>query len=449
MGRRFPAALSLWLALAAGATAVQSPAATSNLALVAEYEGVIHPISAEFFDDVLTAAETRGAEVVVFVLRTPGGLLESTRTTVSRMIASRVPVVIFVGPSGARAASAGFILTVAADVAAMAPGTHIGAAAPVPAGGGQQQAEDSTMAEKAASDTAAYARTLAGGRKRNVELAAEAVLESRAFTDQEAITAEPPLIDLIAHDVNDLLAQLDGREVTRFNGTTVTLETSDLVIERMEMTRRQQLLSAIAHPQIAYLLMTIGMLGLVVELWNPGAVVPGVIGGISLLLAFFAFQVLPVNATGIALIVLGLGLLIGEVLVPSFGILGIGGIIALIAGAVMVTSEVPGLTVNYELIVPVALALAVIVIFLGRLAVKSQQGRAATGAEGIVGELGNALTDLGPELAGQVNVHGEIWRARSVKPIARGTQVRVTAIDGLTLAVDSSSEPLVPQGDAR
>ncbi len=251
---------------------------------------------------------------MVFVLRTPGGLLESTRTIVSRMITSRAPVVVFVAPSGARAASAGFIITLAADVAAMAPGTHIGAAHPV-SGSGEEVNE--TVASKAASDTAAYARSLAQARKRNVSLSEEAVLKSRAFTDSEALMATPPLIDLVSPDVNKLLDELDGRTISRFDGRTTELRTANAEIRSIGMTRRQRFLSAIAHPQIAYLLMTLGILGLTVELWNPGAIIPGVAGGLCLLLAFFAFQIIPVSTAGLLLIVFGLALLILELKVPE------------------------------------------------------------------------------------------------------------------------------------
>ncbi|HUE88105.1 MAG TPA: nodulation protein NfeD [Vicinamibacterales bacterium] len=434
MPRRTTAGLLVWIAFSAGIVPAQSPPDPSNPIIVVEYDGIIHPIAAEFFDEVITRADTTGARLVILNLRTPGGLLDSTRTMVSRMIASRTPVVVFVGPSGARAASAGFILTLAADVAAMAPGTHIGAAHPVSASG--QENPDQTMSDKAASDTAAYARTLAEARRRNVALAAEAVLESRAFTDQEALNASPPLIDLVARDIDDLLAKLDGRRVTRFDGREITLDTKGATIERMEMSRRQQLLSAIAHPQIAYLLMSLGMLGLIVELWNPGAIFPGVVGGICLLLAFFAFQVLPVNVAGILLIVLGIGLLVLEATVPSFGVLGIGGIVSLVAGAVLVTSEVPGVSVNYQFIVPVAIATGGVALFLGRLAMQAQAQKAVTGAEGLIGRQGHALSALGPQQFGQVSVHGEIWRAQSASPIAEGTRVRVTALDGLTLTVE-------------
>ena len=435
MARRFTAALAALIAAASLASQSEPPAAKA--VYVAEYDGIIHPVAAEFFADVIERGEASAVELVVIVLRTPGGLLDSTRAIVSRIIASRVPVAVFVAPSGSRAASAGFLITLSADVAAMAPGTHFGAAHPV-AAGGEQQSPDTKLSEKAAADTAAYARTLAATRKRNVTLAAEAVLESRAFTEHEALTASPPLIDLVATDLNDLLAKLDGRAVTRFDGRGMTLDTDRASIERVGMTRRQRLLSAIAHPQIAYLLMTLGMIGLMVELWTPGAVAPGVIGGICLLLAFFAFQVLPVDVTGIALIVLGTALLIAEVMMPSLGVLGIGGVIALVMGAVMVTDEVPGIAVNYRLVIPVAVATALIVVFLGRLGLQAQRRQTVTGAEGLVRELGRTLTEVGPDRAGQISVHGEIWRATSRQSLAPSTRVRVVAIEGLTLSVESA-----------
>ena len=423
---------------APGASGTVTRAAPAASVVVAEYDGIIHPITAEFFDEVLTRADTSGAAGVVIVLRTPGGLLESTRTIVSRMIAARTPVIVYVGPSGSRAASAGFIITLAADVAAMAPGTHIGAAHPVSAGG--EAPPDKTMSDKAAEDTAAYARTLASARHRNVTLAAEAVLQSRAFTDQEALSAEPPLIDLVANDVNDLLAKVDGRRIARFDGREATLHTKGAVIERIEMTRRQKLLSAIAHPQIAYLLLSLGMLGLVVEMWNPGLVAPGVVGGICLLLAFFAFQVIPVNVTGMLLIALGIALLVLEIKVPSFGVLGVGGAISLVVGSVMITSEVPGVTVSYRVIIPVVIAFAGLMMFLGRLAIQAHRLKPITGVEGLIGEEGAALTDIGRGRTGQVSVHGEIWRATSAVPVHPHTRVRVTAVDGLTLSVEPIGE---------
>jgi membrane-bound serine protease (ClpP class) len=407
-------------------------------AVVAEYDGIIHPIAVEFIEELIARADTSGATATLLVLRTPGGLLESTRAIVSRMIAARTPVIVFVGPSGARAASAGFIIVLASDVAVMAPGTHIGAAHPAPAGG-ESPASD-TMAKKVAADAAAYARALADARGRNAALAAEAVTDSRAFTDREALAAKPPLIDFTAAGVEDVLRQLDGRTIRRFDGRAATLRTAGIVVERMEMTRRQRFLGAIAHPQIAYLLLTLGLLGLTVEMWHPGAILPGVAGGLCLLLAFFAFQVLPVSTIGLLLILFGMGLLILELKVPSFGALGIGGTVSLLVGSVMLTTEVPGVRVGYSVIVPVVLALAFIVLALGRLALAAQRIRPVTGAEGLVGERGSTLTAVDPAQPGQVRVHGEIWRATSAVPLDAGRSVRVAAVEGLTLRV----EPLEP-----
>jgi membrane-bound serine protease (ClpP class) len=430
--------LGLLLLTQVGSVCAQESPAGRPLAIVAEIDGIIHPVSAEFLSGVIDQADAAGAEVVVFVLRTPGGLLDSTRSMVSRMITSRAPVAVLVAPSGARAASAGFVLLIAADVAAMAPGTHAGAAHPV---SGTSQTLDQTMSEKAASDAAAYVRTLAEARGRNVELSAEAVLKSRAFTDREALGASPPLVDLVARDIDDLLRQLDGRTIARFDGRRTTLHTRNADTRRVEMTRRQQLLSAIAHPQVAYLLLTLGMLGLTVELWNPGAIVPGVAGGVCLLLAFFAFQILPVNAAGLLLIVFGIGLLLLELKVPSFGALGIGGAISLLVGSVMVTDVVPGLSVNFQLIVPAALGLAALFLFLGRLAFKVHGQTPVTGVEALVGQSGRARTPLSPDATGQIDLRGEIWNAIAKKPVAPGEHVRVLEVNGLTVVVEPAGPP--------
>ena len=285
---------------------------------VARVDSIIHPVSAEFMIQTLDAADRAGATLVVFTLNTPGGLVDSTRDIVTRMLAARTPVAVFVTPSGARAASAGFILTIAADIAAMAPGTHIGAAHPIAGGSGGAEKLGDTVAEKLRSDVAAYVRTLAAGRRRNVALAEEAVNASRAFTETEALGASPPLIDHVSADVPALLRALDGRTVTRFDGMTIQLHTAAAVVVPVEMSVRQRILSAIAHPNIAFLLLSLGMLGLVVELWTPGAIVPGVVGAVSLLFALFALQVLPFNYAGALLIALGILLLILEIKVASY-----------------------------------------------------------------------------------------------------------------------------------
>ena len=417
----------------------QTPPAPRPLAVVAEFDGIIHPISAEFLTEVIDQADTSSADIVVFVLRTPGGLLESTRTIVSRMITSRAPVAVFVGPSGGRAASAGFVIMMAADVAAMAPGTHIGAAHPV---SGNGETMDETTSKKAASDAAAYVRSLAEARGRNVMLAADAVIESRAFTDHEALQASPPLIEFSAGDVGDLLRQLDGKTIKRFDGRTATLRTANAEVRRVGMTRRQEFLGAIAHPQIAYLLLTLGMLGLTIELWNPGAILPGVSGGLCLLLAFFAFQILPVSTTGLLLILFGLALLILELKIPSFGALGVGGTISLVIGSMMLTRDaIPGVQVGLGFIVPTSLAFAGITLFLGRLALTAQRQPPVTGVDGMIGAGGRVRDAVGPEEPGSIDIHGEIWRAQSANRVAAGQPVRVTAVNGLTLIVEPSGAP--------
>jgi membrane-bound serine protease (ClpP class) len=321
----------------------------------------------------------------------------------------------------------------AADVAVMAPGTHSGAAHPVSGDGASM---DETMSEKAASDAAAYVRSIAEARGRNIELAAEAVIESRAFTDSEALAADPPLVDFTAAGIPEILDRLDGREVTRFDGRTTTVRTANAEIRRVEMTRRQWFLSAIAHPQVAYLLMTLGLLGLTVELWNPGLVAPGVAGGLCLLLAFFAFQILPVDTAGLLLVVFGILLLGLELAIPSFGALGVGGTISLVIGSVMLTDTVPGVSVSLGIVAPVALGFAAVFLLLGRLALRAFKQAPATGAEALVGAIARARTALAPGAPGQVDLHGEIWTAVSPTAVEPGGAVRVARIDGLTLTVE-------------
>ena len=409
------------------------PGTDSALIVLAEVDSIIQPVSAEFMIQTLERAEADHAGLVVFTLRTPGGLVDSTRAIVTRMLAASMPVAIFVGPTGARAASAGFILTIAADVAAMAPGTHIGAAHPV-TGDGQKM--DETMSKKAAQDVAAYVRTLATARHRNVTLAEQAVNDSRAFTEEEALHASPPLIDLLAKDVPDLLEKLDGRTIRRFDGATAVLRTSGARLTKREMTLRQRVLSAIAHPNIAYLLLSLGMLGLTIELWTPGAVLPGIVGGVSLLLAFFALSLLPVNYAGLLLILLGLMLFALEIKVTSYGLLTAGGVISLVFGSmILMDSPAPEFQLSLRIVLPVAVAFATIAVMLVRLGVAAQRRPAVTGIAGMIGEAGRAVTPIGPTQPGRVAVHGEIWDATAVQPVAEGARVRIIAIDGLRVTV--------------
>ncbi len=431
------------LLAAAGAPPLQAAAPPAPLVLVAQVDAIIHPVSAEYMVDTIDRADREGANLLVFELNTPGGLVDSTRTIITRIIAAKTPVAVFVAPSGSHAASAGFLVTIAADLAVMAPGTHIGAAHPV---SGQGEKMDETMAKKAASDVSALARTLASKRGRNVALSEEAVLESRSFTEDEALHATPPLIDLIAVDVPDLLKKVDGRVVARFDGGSVTLHTAGARIEHVEMTRRQRILSALAHPNIAYILLSLGVLGLTIELWSPGAVLPGVVGGICLLLAFFTFQVLPVNYAGLLLIVFGLVLLVLEIKVTSYGVLAVGGVLSLLLGSmILIDAPVPELRVSLELIIPVVLGLSAVMLFLVRLAVVSQRRRSVTGTAGMVGEGGTVLAAIAAGGEGSVKAHGEIWAARSAEPLGPGVRVTIVAVEGLTLTVRREPSQQEPQ----
>jgi membrane-bound serine protease (ClpP class) len=413
---------------------------------LAEIDGIIHPVSSEYLRGAIAAADAAGASVLVITLRTPGGLVDSTRDINAAILAARTPVVVFVAPSGSRAASAGFLITIAADVAAMAPGTHIGAAHPV---SGDGQKIDEVMSTKMTSDVAGYARTIAAQRRRNVELVERAVTESRTYTEQEALSATPPLIDIVASDLPDLLGRLEGRSVARFDGRLETLRTAGATTRTLRMTWAQRALSALAHPQIAYLLLMLGTLGLTVELWSPGAVLPGVVGGICLLLAFFAFQVLPVSAAGVLLILFGVLLLVLEVKVTSYGVLAAGGLAGLILGSMMlVDSPLPELQVGLRLVLPISLAIAVILFFLVRLAVQAQRERTVTGPGGMLDETGRALSPLAPGGTGQIQTHGEIWSATSNVPINAGEIVRVVGVKGLLLTVvpePPTNEAAVPR----
>jgi membrane-bound serine protease (ClpP class) len=423
----------LAVVVASQAVAAQSRDASPPVIYAADVDSIIHPVSAEYMIETMDRADRAGAALVIFTLRTPGGLADSTRDIITHMLAARTPIAIFIAPSGARAASAGFLLTIAADVAAMAPGTHIGAAHPV-AGNGEKM--DETMAKKAAEDVAAYARTLASRRHRNVSLAEEAVNNSRAFTDEEALHATPPLVDLVASDIPDLLGRLDGRTVLRFDGAAVVLRTTGGRVVPIRMSLRQRLLSAIAHPNVAYILLSLGTLGLTIELWSPGAVFPGVAGGLCLLLAFFALQILPVNYAGLLLIVFGLSLLLLELKVPSYGLLTVAGLASFLFGSmILMDSSVPELQISLRLVLPIVLAVAAIAVVLIRLGVASQRRDAVTGVAGMIGEVGHALTAIEPGGTGRVSTHGEIWTAVAPEAIAGGDRVCITRVDGLTLTV--------------
>jgi len=398
---------------------------------------IIHRVSAKYVTDGIERADREGAGLVLIQLQTPGGLDTSMREIIEKILNSKTPVVVYVAPSGARAASAGFVITLAADVAAMSPGTNIGAAHPVSAGG---EPMDETMSKKVESDAAAYVRSLAAKRGRNVELAEKGVVESKSWTEKEALDAG--LIDYVASSQADLLAQLDGKTITKFDGTKIRVMTAGQPVVELEMTWSQKILSVISHPNVAYVLMALGMLGLYFELANPGAVLPGVVGAISLVLAFFALQVLPVNIAGLLLIVVGIGLMIAEAFTAGFGALGVGGVIALFLGSLILFEQpsipTPALRVSWSVLVPVAIVLALMFSVLARMVVVAQRRKAATGQEGLIGEVGVAQTDFPGE--GKVFVHGEYWNARSKDKLSKGDRVRVTKVEGLTVTVEPARE---------
>jgi len=415
------------LALTALALAGSAPA-RADIPVV-ELTGVVHAISAGHVVAALDRAAASGAPLVVLRLDTPGGLDTSMRQIIDAMLVSKVPVAVFVGPSGARAASAGFLITVVADVAAMAPGTNIGAAHPVSGMGGQM---DEVMAKKVTSDAAAYIRGKAERRGRNVDLAEKAVVESKSFTEREAL--EGHLIDLIVNDVPALIAAVDGREVTRFDGSKVTLHVAGQPLTVVRMNWRQGILAAVASPEILFLLLLGALAGIGAELSHPGMLFPGIVGVFCLILFLFAAQIIPVNWAGVLLILLAVGLFAAEAKVHSYGLLTVSGLAAMILGALMlVDSPFQEMRVPLRTLIPAALLMGGGTIALVSLVIQARRRRPVTGDMALMGQHGVADTDLAPE--GWVRVFGERWRALAEAPVASGEKVTVTAVDGLTLKV--------------
>ena len=392
-------------------------------------DGIINPAVAEFIAKGIARSAAEGAECFIIRMDTPGGLDLSMRSIIKEMMRADIPVIVYVSPSGARAASAGALITMAADIAAMAPGTNIGAAHPVSLGGGKMEDE---MASKVENDAAAYAESIATKRNRNTKWAIKAVRESVSITENEAL--EIKVIDLIASDLEDLLRQLDGRKITTAAGVTI-LETEDIEVNEIEMGLREKVLDTLSNPNIAYILMMVGLLGLYFELSNPGAIFPGIIGGISLILAFFAFQTLPVNYAGILLIILALILFILEIKVTSFGMLTVGGVICLTLGSLMMfdSRTAPFARLSYEVIIPVVAVTSACCIVTVYLAVKAYRRKPTTGREGLIGEVGMSKSAINPE--GKVFVHGEYWNALSDEAIPEGAAVKVVEVKDSKLKV--------------
>lgn len=401
--------------------------------IAVDIDGVVHPVTAEIIGRAIEQAKLERAEILLIRLNTPGGLADATRQIIEKMVASPVPVVTFVTPSGGRAASAGFFILEASDVAAMAAGTNTGAAAPVLLG----QEMDPVMRQKVQNDAAASVRSMATKRGRNSALAEKAVLESKSFTEKEAL--DNKLIDLIATDEADLYRQLNGREVVRFDGRKQVLRLEGVTVVNYQKTWREQIVSAIADPNLALVLLVLGALGIYVEFSSPGLIVPGVAGAILVLLGLSALSVLPINWVGVALLLLAVALFILEAKFASHGILGVGGTVSMILGALLlVDSPLPELRIHLSTAVGLALPFAIITTFLVSLVIRARANKVVTGAQGMLDEVGVAHTALAP--GGKVFVHGEYWDAVSSAPVEAGARVRVTDIQGLTLKVEPVSK---------
>ena len=416
------------LAVALGLLA-PAPDAAAEIPII-ELDGVVHAVSAEHVVAAIDAADAAGAPMVILRLDTPGGFDVSMRKIIDKMLNCKTPVVVFVGPSGARAASAGFLITIVADVAAMAPGTNIGAAHPVSGMGEMNE----VTAEKAAQDAAAYIRSKAERRGRNVEMAEKAVTESKAFTDSEAL--ELKLVDLVVQDVPALIEALEGREIERFDGTKVTLDLAGHVTRVVEMSWREAVLSTIARPEVLFLLLLGALAGLGTEISHPGLLFPGVLGTVCLILFLFATQIIPINWAGVLLILLALSLFVAEIKVTSYGLLTVGGMISMVLGAMMlVDAPTPELRISLSTLLPAVAAMTAWTLFVVKLVVDAQRRRATTGRSGMLGQLGVAQTDLGPGVEGWVRVQGERWRAAADTTVTSGERVKVAQVEGLRLKV--------------
>jgi membrane-bound serine protease (ClpP class) len=395
---------------------------------------MIHHVSAGFVMRGIKFANESRAEAVLLELNTPGGLEGSMRDIVSAILNSSVPVITYVAPSGASAASAGFFILEAGDLAVMAPGTNSGAAHPVVLGGAEV---GKTMEAKIENDAAAYMRSIAGKRGRSSTLAEDAVRKSSSYSDKEALDGK--LIDAVLSTPSDIFEKYDGKTIKRFNDTTTTLHLKNAELVPYSMPGLEEFFAWVADPNIAFILGAIGLICLYIEFTHPGLVAPGVVGAVALVLAMYAFNLLPINSMGVLLILVGLGLLALEVKLTSHGLLGAGGILALVLGAlILVNSPWPQARIHLSTALSVALPLGVIMVVLLRLAIAAKRRKAVTGEAGMVDSVGVTKTDLEP--LGKVLVHGELWDARARQPIAKGTRVRVREVEGLTLVVEPVPE---------
>lgn len=396
-------------------------------------DGVIHPVTVEIISHAIDEAVRDNAAAVLLRINTPGGLLDATREIASKMVASPVPVIAYVTPSGGRAASAGFFLLEAADVAAMAPGTNTGASSPVLEG----QQMDPVMRSKVENDASAWLRSIATKRGRNAELAEKTIREAKAFTEKEAL--DDHLIDLVEPDQNALLTALDGREITRFDGRKQVLHTAGAAVSDYRLTTRERIVAAVADPNVAFILLVLGALGIYVEFSSPGLIFPGVAGGILALMGLSGLAVLPINWAGVALLILGGAMFVLEAKFTSHGVLGAGGTIAMILGALLLVNGPPEMRIHLSTALAVTIPFAIITMFLVSLVVRARSNKALMSDGGLVNELGEARTALCP--AGKVFVHGEYWDAVSSSPVDAGGEVRVVSVDGMKLHVEPAKRP--------
>src|SRR3984957_3630133 len=406
-------------------------------------DGEIEPVMADYIVDGIHDAARRGASLILITISTPGGLDTSMRSIIQAILESPVPVVNYASPPGSRAASAGFFILLSADIAAMSPGTDTGAASPILAIGGQPVQIDDTLHKKIVNEAAAYLRSYTSKRGRNSELAATAVTDAKAFSEKEALDGK--LIDIVTSSREDLLAKLDGRSITRFDGSTVKLELPHPVIVATDMTSREKFLSRIVQPDAFFILLIIGVLGLYAEFTHPGMFAPGVFGVIALVLALYAMHMLPINFAGLLLIVVALVLFVMEAKYPTHGVLGVGGVLAMVLGALfLINSPLTGGGVSLSAALGVAIPSAVIIIILMRLVLRSRSWKMSTGKEELIGEVGEVTEPVeSAGLPGMVFVHGELWRAitRQGEEIPKGTRVRVKKIAGLTLEGEPVKTP--------
>jgi membrane-bound serine protease (ClpP class) len=428
------------LALIAGLFLFSFPAAAEILKVVVN--DTIQPISAEYIARALTEAQRRNDQAVLIEINTPGGLVDSTRLIIEHITGSTVPVIIYVTPSGSRAASAGFFILESADIAAMSPGTNTGAAHPVQLGGGKM---DDVMKEKLENDTAALMRSVTSRRGRNVDVAESAVRQSKSFTDQEALSQH--LIDYVASNEDDLLRQIDGKSFKRFDGHEVTVKLSGQPLSPFEMTLKEKILAYLMDPNVAFLLLAIGALALYVEFNHPGAVIPGTVGIVFILVAAFALNLLPTRFAALVMILGAFALFAAEAKFATHGVLTIGGIALLtLGGLLLVDAPIPEMRVHLMTALAVSIPLGLITAFLMTIAVRARRNKVVTGAQGLVGETGVAQTALSPQ--GKVFVHGELWDAVASATLAPGQFVVVRNIQGLTLQVDplgATPPPSSPQ----